>query len=85
LVIDGSQYQWTQFPNKNTQAAGAVVVHAFNPSTCELSPFTTVTNYKIPWCDSNQASERQELQVSEERNQRSQKIERSPMLMDWQD
>jgi hypothetical protein len=26
-----------------------------------------------------------ELQVSEERNQRSQKMERSPMLMDWQD
>jgi hypothetical protein len=45
----------------------------------ETTHFTVVTNnikYLI-W---------QELQVSEERNQRrSQKMERSPILMDWQD
>jgi hypothetical protein len=41
----------------------------------EMMPFTIVTN-NIKW---------QEFQVSEERNQRiTQKIERSPMLMDWQ-
>ena len=46
-------------------------------------------HYEVSWCDSDQTSKRsvwQELQVSEERNQRRfQKMERSPMLMDWQD
>jgi hypothetical protein len=42
----------------------------------------------MSWCDSNQASEMfvgQELKDYEERNRRPQKMERSPMLMDWQD
>ena len=39
----------------------------------------------LPWCDSKKASERsvrQELQGSTERNFRSLKMDRSPMLMD---
>ena len=44
--------------------------------------------YKIFWCNSNQTSERclqQELQVSKEKNLRPQKMERSLMLVNWQD
>ena len=45
--------------------------------------------HKVSWGDSNQTSERpicQELQISEEGNRRrSQKMEKSSMLMDWQD
>jgi hypothetical protein len=36
----------------------------------ETTPFTIVSKYNIPWCDSNQASDRciqQGLQVSEEK------------------
>ena len=55
----------------------------------ETTSFSIVTNKrKYLEGDSNQASERsvwQELQVSEERNQRTcQNVERSPLLMDWQ-
>jgi len=40
--------------------------------------------HKIAWCDSNKVSERpvwQKLQVSEKK---SRKMERPPVLMDWQ-
>jgi hypothetical protein len=52
----------------------------------ETTSWTIATN-NISWGDFNQTSERsvlQQLQVSQEKNQRSQKMERSPMLMDWQ-
>jgi hypothetical protein len=56
----------------------------------EKTVFTIVTNnIKYFWRNSNQTSERsvpKQLQDSQERNpRRSQKMERSPMLIDWQD
>jgi hypothetical protein len=57
--------------------------------TKETTPFTIVTNnIKYIGMTLKKANERsvQELQVSEERNRRRpQKMERSLMLMDWQD
>jgi hypothetical protein len=51
----------------------------------EMTSFTIVTN-NIKYLSVSQTKQvGQELQVSEERNQRSQKMERFPMFMDWQD
>jgi ribosome biogenesis protein Nip4 len=50
----------------------------------ETTPFTIVTN-NIKYLGVTITREMKELQVSNERNgRRSQKMERSPMLMDWQ-
>jgi hypothetical protein len=53
----------------------------------EARPFKIVTNnikYLVVTLTKQVKSVLQELQVSEERR-RSQKMERSPILMDWQD
>ena len=55
----------------------------------ETRPFTIVTN-NIKYLIVTLTKQVRDLfdlfvQVSEERNRRSQKMERSPMLMDWQD
>jgi hypothetical protein len=53
----------------------------------ETTPFTIVTDNIKELCVALRRERfvRQELQVSEERNQRiSQKMERSPMIMHWQ-